>query len=198
MTPVLVFVLAIISSAIATSSRTLSDNTFVSTSSSKRAMDELSSNLSVTIGAPCTNPSLTNPIQLTVSVRNSNPNQAITVLKWNTPLDPQADVLGIFETRDAECGTPVESTVVKITRKLPPTQDDLVEIPAGGVKMVKVTLRPMAMSAGRQYVILAKGRWQALWAGGRDDVTMAALENMGSASSSGTFESNEIVVSYQQ
>ncbi|OAX85081.1 hypothetical protein ACJ72_00553 [Emergomyces africanus] len=188
MTPVLVFVLAIISSVLATSACNLSGN--------MPAMDELSSSLAVTIGAaPCTSLNPTNPIQLTVSVRNNNPNQTVTLLKWNTSLDPQANVLGIFQTRDAECGTPVDSLVIKVSRKFPPTQDDLVEIPAGGVKEVKLTLPPMTLSAGRQYVISAKGRWQGIWAGGRDDVTTADLANMGCASF-GAFESNEIVVSF--
>ncbi|KKZ60684.1 hypothetical protein EMCG_04668 [[Emmonsia] crescens] len=159
-------------------------------------MDELSSSLSVTIGVPCTNPSPTDPIRLTVSVHNNDPNQAVTLLKWNTPLDPQADVLGIFEAREAEFGTPVDSLVVKISRKLPPTQDDLVEIPADGVKEVQVTLRPMALSAGHEYMISAKGRWQALWAGSLDDVTTASLANMACASS-GSFESNEVMVSFK-
>ncbi|PGH07193.1 hypothetical protein GX51_01980 [Blastomyces parvus] len=195
MIPALVFILAIISSAIATSPLTPFGNTRAIFS--KRAMDELSTSLSVTIELPCTKATLNpaDPLELTASVHNSNPDQAITLLKWNTPLDPQANVLGIFDIREAECGTPVDSLVVKISRKLPPTQDDLVEIPADGVKTVQVTLRPMGFSAGRQYKISAKGRWHALWAGGLDDVTTGDLANMACATS-GTFESNEVMVSF--
>ncbi|OJD25546.1 hypothetical protein ACJ73_03083 [Blastomyces percursus] len=196
MIPALAFILVVISSAIATSLRIPFGNT--PARFSKRTMDELSANLSVTIGLPCTNSTLNpaDPLELTASVHNNNPNQAVTLLKWNTPLDPQANVLGVFEIREAECGTPVESLIVKISRKLPPTQDDLVEIPANGVKVVQVTLRPMGFSVGHQYKISAKGRWQALWAGGLNDVTATDSVNMACATS-GNFESNEVMVSFK-
>ncbi|OAS99628.1 hypothetical protein, variant 1 [Blastomyces dermatitidis ER-3] len=196
MIPALAFILAVISSAIGTSPRIPIDNT--AAPFSKRAMDELSTSLSVTIGLPCTNSVLNpaDPLELTVSVHNNNPNQAVTLLKWNTPLDPQANVLGVFEVREAECGTPVDSLVAKISRKLPPTPEDLVEIPANGVKEVQVTLRPMGFSAGHQYKISAKGRWQALWAAGLDDVIATDSVNMACATS-GNFESNVVMVSFK-
>ncbi|EEH20105.2 hypothetical protein PABG_02364 [Paracoccidioides brasiliensis Pb03] len=138
----------------------------------------------------------TDPIQLSVAIRNNIPNQAITLLKWNTPLDPQANVLGIFEVREAESGKLVPSLIVKISRKLPPTQDDLVEIPANGVKETQVTLKPMSLDHGAQYKISAKGRWQAVWAGGVDDVTADQLAEF-SCASLGDFESNTVLALFK-
>ncbi|EEH39929.1 hypothetical protein PAAG_02118 [Paracoccidioides lutzii Pb01] len=159
-------------------------------------MDNLTSNLSVTIGTASTTEATTDPIQLSVAIRNNIPNQAITLLKWNTPLDPQANVLGIFEVREAESGKLVTSLIVKISRKLPPTQDDLVEIPANGVKETQVTLKPMSLDHGAQYKVSAKGRWQAVWAGGVDDVTADQLAEF-SCASLGDFESNTVVALFK-
>ncbi|PGH12018.1 hypothetical protein AJ79_04527 [Helicocarpus griseus UAMH5409] len=194
MIPALAFILVIISAALAASPQSPSPNEAL-TPSSKRAMANPAGDLFVAIELAPTKPASTDPVQLTVKVHNQNKEQAVTVLKWNSPLDPQANVLGVFRMWEPFHNNFVEFLTIKISRKLPPSQDDVVEIPPNGFEEVQVTLKPLdELNPDSDYQIEARGEWMALWSG--DDVTAAQLEDLSTASK-GDYESNEITLRFK-
>ncbi|CAI7586181.1 unnamed protein product [Penicillium pancosmium] len=70
------------------------------------------------------------PVPITISIHN-HAQAPVTLLTWNSPLDFQAGVLGVFEVCDTGNGQAIPIDTIKVSRKLPATPADLVEIPAG-------------------------------------------------------------------
>ena len=132
---------------------------------------------------------------LTITTTIHNPSTSpITVLKWNTPLDPRAGVLGVFDIHDEVENESVPIDVVKFNRKLPPSEDDLVEIaPESSVK-VEVKLPPVKLQAGREYSLKASGRWHGVWEGKKGDVNGGKLEGLDGKAQGGEFDSNVVKV----
>ncbi|KAL2006499.1 hypothetical protein VTN00DRAFT_9167 [Thermoascus crustaceus] len=136
-------------------------------------------------------------IKVNVSVYNSA-DIPLTLLRWGTPLDPASGVLGVFEVRSLnnngnDDGQVLQMDTIKLSRKLPPTVEDLVEIPAGGAVEAAVTLPPLQLHAGREYSVVTRGRWQAVWEGRMSDVTPEKLETLADAKAGG-FVSDRAVV----
>lgn len=134
-------------------------------------------------------------VKVKVSVYNSA-DTLLTLLRWGTPLDPASGVLGVFEVRSLEGkdnGQALHMDTIKISRKLPPMVDDLVEIPAGSALEAVVTLPPLQLHAGREYTVVARGRWQVIWEGRMSDVTPENLETLADAKA-GEFVSDRAVV----
>ncbi|PLB54160.1 hypothetical protein P170DRAFT_431803 [Aspergillus steynii IBT 23096] len=127
---------------------------------------------------------------LSLSATVHNPSSSpVTVLRWNTPLDPRAGVLGVFEIHDERENQTVPIDTIKFNRKLPPSDEDLVEIaPESSVK-VDVQLPPVKLQAGREYSLKAKGRWHGIWEGGKADVDGVMLDSLEGVER-GEFESN--------
>lgn len=130
------------------------------------------------------------PIQVAIHNPSSTP---VTVVHWNTPLDPHAGVLGVFQVRDATTDDVVPVDELKISRQLPPSADDLVEIPAGRSVEAVVNLPSGALVAGHEYMIQAKGIWHAVWETPREEVQGVRLEQFEDAKR-GEFVSNEVSV----
>ncbi|KAI9038262.1 uncharacterized protein KD926_010918 [Aspergillus affinis] len=128
---------------------------------------------------------------LTITTTIHNPSTSpITVLKWNTPLDPRAGVLGVFDIHDEVENQSVPIDTVKFNRKLPPSEDDLVEIAAESSVQVEVKLPPVTLHAGREYTVKAKGRWHGVWEGNKGEVGGAKLESLDGKAQGGDFVSN--------
>lgn len=155
-------------------------------------MVDLSQILPVTIALTSTTLQHDAPIQLSVSVRNMG-NQPLTLLNWKSPLDPKADILGVFQVHDVQEGNLVDSTIVKFSRKLPPPREDLVEIPANEIASQQLKLHPMKLIPDHDYIISTKGNWQAVWQGRANDVTDDELQNNIRAFS-GEFKSGGVAV----
>ncbi|KAL4819898.1 hypothetical protein BDW67DRAFT_173166 [Aspergillus spinulosporus] len=115
-----------------------------------------------------------------VSVQNKGESPA-TVLKWGSPLDERANVLGIFEILDTENDKVVEITTVKFARQLPPPKEDFVEIPPGGKIDAEVKIPLVPLEEGRKYTVQAKGWWQAVWEQPMGDVPRENLEKLAGA-----------------
>ncbi|KAF7595674.1 hypothetical protein BBP40_005118 [Aspergillus hancockii] len=134
------------------------------------------------------------PEQTALSVKASihNPsNEPVTMLKWDTPFDPKAGILGVFEVQDKTDGQVVPLDKIKFSRKLPPAADDLLEIsPESSVDTV-ITLPPMPLPAGHEFLIRAQGRWHAVWETPVSDVNDAQLEQLADAKR-GDYESNVV------
>ncbi|KAF9892075.1 hypothetical protein FE257_002481 [Aspergillus nanangensis] len=99
----------------------------------------------------------------------------LTVLNWGTPLDPRANILGIFHIRDTADDTLVALDEIKFSRALPPSEEDLVEVPAGGSVDTVVTLPRVPLVAGREYSIQAQGMCHGLWEDSREAVAATQL-----------------------
>lgn len=137
-------------------------------------------------------------VQVKVSVHNLA-EIPLTLLRWGTPLEPAAGVLGVFEVRSLDSndgndeGPILHMDTIKVSRKLPPTVDELVEVPAGGAVEAVATLPPLQLPAGREYAVVARGRWQAVWEGRIGDVTPEKLEGFTDAKA-GEFVSDRAVL----
>ncbi|QMW46732.1 hypothetical protein AFCA_010886 [Aspergillus flavus] len=137
--------------------------------------------LQVTITPPII-PAFSEPPTVPIQVSVHNPSDTpITVLNWGTPLDPSANVLSIFELRDTTENQPVTLPTIKISRRMPPSVDDLVEIPAGSSVEKEVTLPHVPLTMGHEYSVQAKGNWHSVWEGPRENVTAEKLERLGDA-----------------
>ena len=131
-------------------------------------------------------------LPITVSIHNAA-SSPVTVLKWGTPLDPRAGVLGVFEVCKTGSGQILAPETIKISRKLPPSAEDLVEIAAGQRLDRTVTLPGLHLETGHEYSVQARGIWHAIWEKPLADVTASQLEDFGGAER-GSFESNLAIV----
>ncbi|PWY67906.1 hypothetical protein BO70DRAFT_374477 [Aspergillus heteromorphus CBS 117.55] len=125
-------------------------------------------------------------INITISNSNETP---ITLLNWSTPLDPHADILGVFEMNDETTNKAVQLPTLKISRRLAPFIDDLVEVPGAGCIETEVTMPRLALTENHVYSIQAKGIWHALWDGPIESVTSHHLDNL-SLAETGEFKSD--------
>lgn len=117
------------------------------------------------------------PVPITISVRN--PAQApVTLLTWNTPLDSRAGVLGVFEVCDTGNGQAIAIDTIKVSRKLPATSEDLVEIPGGQTVSRTVNIPAFPLEEGHEYTIRAQGIWHAIWEMPLTDVTISQLAEL--------------------
>ncbi|KAL3477650.1 hypothetical protein BJX99DRAFT_123067 [Aspergillus californicus] len=150
--------------------------------------------LEVRVKSPFIPPSFSPPIAVTVQVSvHNNAKSSVTLLNWGSPLDPKANVLGVFEFRDIHTEETVTLNTIKFARKLPPSKEDFVEIPAGDIVDAEVTIPLVPLVEGHRYTIQAKGWWQAVWEWPLHDIADHDLETMaGPSVQRGEFES-EIV-----
>lgn len=98
-----------------------------------------------------------------VLVRNTDPSTTFTVLRWDTPLDKSAFRTGALVMRDAKTGEPLRGPELKLNRMLPPTPEDLVEIPPLGTASQELTLKEPWMPKDRSVKIQGQGSWKAVW-----------------------------------
>jgi hypothetical protein len=134
-------------------------------------------------------------IHITASVHNAA-DFPVTFLRWATPLDPQAGVLGIFEVRDIATHRTMPVPIIKISRKLPASRDDLVEILPRQTLQTTINLPTMTLDKGNEYSIRARGVWHAVWPSESVNVTTSQLEDIKGATR-GEFLSNESHVRIQ-
>lgn len=149
--------------------------------------------------APPVLPALSQPstiVPVHVSVHNPGTHAPVTLLNWGTPLDPRANLLGIFHIRDVSQDTLVPLDTIKVSRALPPSADDLVEIPPGGSVDVVVTLSHVPLVEGHEYSIQAQGTYHAVWEGSRNQVPTTELEKL-SGGKRGEFSSNVASISVE-
>ncbi|KAL2864996.1 uncharacterized protein BJX67DRAFT_383217 [Aspergillus lucknowensis] len=145
---------------------------------------------SASIPASFDAPTVSVAIQVAVHNHAASP---VTLLSWGSPLDPRANLLGVFEIRDAATGEAVALDTVKFARKLPPPAEDFVEIPPGEAAEVEVTLPRVPLVEGRPYAIQAKGWWQAVWEQPLGDVPAGDREKLAGALR-GSFESSAVEI----
>lgn len=150
--------------------------------------------LQVTLASQITTLQASSPLAVPITISIHNPAEApVTLLRWNTPLDSQAGVLGVFEVCDTENGQAIPIDTIKVSRKLPATSEDLVEILAGQTVDRTVKLPEIKFEEGHEYSIRAQGIWHAVWEMPLADVTASQLADLTGATR-GEFQSNVALV----
>lgn len=143
---------------------------------------------------------------LSVSVKNTHPSTTVTLLKWDSPLDPLALQLGLVSVTPAGAPAPIDMPTIKVSRAMPPGADELVtlrpgESASGVVELRDAFVPKAALTRGRAEVSM-KGRWGAVWPGlDRDDLLgdvekLSALGGGGDGVLTGEWESPTIGIEF--
>ncbi|KAL4978858.1 hypothetical protein BDW66DRAFT_148713 [Aspergillus desertorum] len=157
-------------------------------------MSATTPDLEVRLQSPSIPATFAPPIPLTIQLSVHNKGESpVTVLRWGSPLDERASVLGLFEIRDAESEEVVALNTVKFARQLPPPTEDFVEIAPGGEVDAEVKIPLVPLEQGKKYTVKAKGCWQAVWQQPLGDVPQENLDKL-SGSFRGEYSSKEVPV----
>ncbi|KAI5367962.1 hypothetical protein Slin15195_G030960 [Septoria linicola] len=112
-----------------------------------------------------------------ITLSNSNSDHTLTLLRWDTPLDPRALDTGVLVLTDRDSGKVIPSPGLKLNRKLPPTREDFVEIaPSSKVSEERELKGPWLPSAGQRVSVHVEGEWKALWSKSTAAVKQEALD----------------------
>ncbi|KAI5928185.1 hypothetical protein F4810DRAFT_182219 [Camillea tinctor] len=138
------------------------------------------------------------PPTLAIGVTNTH-SSPVTILSWNSPLDPLAVQLGLISFTPAGGNGPVEIPTIMVRRRLPPGPESLVTIEPGQTKEQVLELKnrvvPLEKLRGKVGVV-CQGSWMGIWASKADDIAAESLENLGlSEDGSGEkFESQRVEI----
>lgn len=145
------------------------------------------------------------PPAITVKVTNNSP-KPVTILTWESPLDPLALQLGLLSITPAGASTPLDIPTIKVSRKLPPGEDSLVSLAPGESHENEIVLKellvPLAQLRGKKSSVTIQGRWGRVWLAPRDQLTQQAIEALGAteggaAAVSGAFETGPVEIDVQ-
>ncbi|KAL4899948.1 hypothetical protein BDW74DRAFT_162748 [Aspergillus multicolor] len=160
----------------------------------KAIMSSSNPPLEITLASPSIPSSFSDPITLKFQATVTNEaDSPATVLKWGSPLDERANVLGVFEIRDVESDEVIPLNTIKFARQLPPPKEDFVEIQPGESVEASVTIPLVPLVEGRRYTIRAKGWWQAVWESRIGDIPDDDLDKLANALR-GEFSSEAVAV----
>ncbi|KAH2668884.1 hypothetical protein KXV32_004660 [Aspergillus fumigatus] len=119
----------------------------------------------------------------------------VTFVNWGTPFDPKANLLGVFQINDTATDHPITLDTIKFQRRLPPSREDLVEIPAESSMERTITIPHVPLEEGHEYAVQAKGIWHGIWECARNQVTDAQLQELDQR---GEFESERALFKVTQ
>jgi hypothetical protein len=131
------------------------------------------------------------PPKLTLSVTN-NYTAPITILKWDSPLDPLVLQLGHISLTPKGASQPLELPQIQIRRKMPPGKDALINLAPGDTRHNEVELReaivPLDKLKGGIQVV-CKGSFTSVWTAKSEEISEESLNNLGAGDAfSGTYE----------
>ncbi|RYP42161.1 hypothetical protein DL767_000526 [Monosporascus sp. MG133] len=139
------------------------------------------------------------PPKVTFGVTNTSP-RPVTVLSWDSPLDPLALQLGRVAVTPSGEGRPLDFPTVRVRRRMPAAPDDLVTIEPGETAESEVVLREALLPParlGRRATVVCRGAWAAVWPGLRAaDVGERARAELGADKDAvkGTYESEPLEI----
>ncbi|KAI1374784.1 hypothetical protein F4677DRAFT_424856 [Hypoxylon crocopeplum] len=140
----------------------------------------------------------TSPPKLVLAVKNTH-SGPVTVLSWNSPLDPLAVQLGLLSFTPAGSDEPVEIPTIQIRRKMPPGPDSLITMEAGQTKEQELELKgpivPLDKLRGKVSVVCS-GEWMGVWPSEADAITKVSLEQAGASEDTfrGSFQSEAVEI----
>jgi hypothetical protein len=140
----------------------------------------------------------TSPPTLLVTATNLHDSTSMTLLKWDSPFDDKALLLGVFGIKDAKTGELLPNLNMKIRRVTPPPRDAFLEIgPRSAITKEIVLSEPSSkLEKGAEYDVQAKGKWKAVWHASVKDIGDENLKKMGGGTGVMTwnFESDAVRV----
>ncbi|KAI1305749.1 hypothetical protein F5Y03DRAFT_394934 [Xylaria venustula] len=148
--------------------------------------------------------STTSPHAITVSVTNTHPSFPVTILKWNSPLDPAALGLGLVRVIPAGATEPIHIDAIKISRIMPPKVESLVTLlprhSVTGTVDLRSPIVPSYIWETGPAKVAMKGRWMAVWPELTKEYLLSHTERLqsvgaGAGSLIGEWESGYIEIS---
>jgi hypothetical protein len=192
-TLIVLFFLCTSDSSIATSIRKMTGTS----SSQQQTPDPHPTNSSLQLTLAAKEPS-TSPPTLLVTATNLHDSTSLTLLKWDSPFDDKALLLGVFNIKDAKTGELLPNVNMKIRRVTPPPRDAFLEIePRSAITKEIVLSEPGSkLEKGAEYDVQAKGKWKAVWHASVKEVGDENLKKMGGGTGVMTwdFESDAVRV----
>lgn len=136
------------------------------------------------------------PPTLALSVTN-NHDAPLTILRWNTPLDPLAIQVGLLSITPEGKDEPLEFPTIQLRRVMPPPQQDIVTLQPGERKEQELVLKEPIVpldQLGKGGRVAVKGKWQTVWPTTADKLTKETIEKLqfGDGVLTGEFESETI------
>lgn len=128
-------------------------------------------------------------ISLTVHNQFDHP---VTILAWDSPLDPCCGALGIVEIVDTTTDTPLPIDKILFNRQMPPSPESFVQINSDDGATNVVSVPDVILDSGKDYRIVIKGRWKAVWDDAMEGIDASSLENLTGAFA-GEFVADHII-----
>lgn len=138
------------------------------------------------------------PPTLAFSVTN-NHDTPLTILRWNTPLDPLAIRLGLVSITPEGKSEPIELPTIMLRRVMPPPQDALVTLQPGERREEEVVLKEPIVpldQLGKTARVAIKGKWGTVWPTTADKLSKENIEKLqfGDGVLTGEFDSEAVDV----
>jgi hypothetical protein len=138
------------------------------------------------------------PPILRVTITNLHPSTSLTLLSWDTPLDPYGLESGAFEITERDSKTRILNVGPKTRHNGPPKRDAFIELEPQHAVTKDITLEgpKLPFQKGREYDIQARGHWKVVWHASVEDVGEKALKLSAGATGimSWEYESNVVTV----
>jgi hypothetical protein len=146
----------------------------------------------------------TNPVALSATVTNQS-SSPVTILTWNSPLDPLAFQLGVLSITPSGAAGPLDLPVIKLRRQVPPSRDALVTLQTGESRSQTIEIKELLVPRSNLYgdegvaEVRCVGRWMAVWTKPVDELEASALDelNMHKDAVAGDFTSESVKVSVE-
>jgi hypothetical protein len=139
----------------------------------------------------------TSPPSISVTVTN-NYDTVLTLLNWNSPLDPAATALGVFSFTPDGASAPLDIPTIAFRRVMPPPPDNLITLQPGESKTSHFTFEDPAVPVGelgKKAKLQCSGDWASAWPGyTAAELTPEKLDQLqyGDSAVSGPFKSEAI------
>ncbi|KAH6675244.1 hypothetical protein F5X68DRAFT_278330 [Plectosphaerella plurivora] len=139
----------------------------------------------------------TSPPAISVTVTN-NYDTVMTLLNWNSPLDPAAVALGVFSFTPEGASAPLDIPTIAFRRVMPPPPETLITLQPGESTTKEFTFEDPAVPVselGKKAKLQCSGDWASAWPGyTAAELTPETLDKLqyGDQAKSGPFSSEAI------
>ena len=142
------------------------------------------------------------PLSLSVGVTN-NGTGPVTVLTWNSPLDPLVVQLGLLSFTPHAASKPLDLPTILVKRQMPPSRESLVVLEQGERRSQVVEVPDIVVSKeelfgkDKKATVRCEGRWTAVWLSRAEKLGEEALMELGAGpeAMTGEFQSEDLAIS---